>query len=244
MARVDAELERSATARTDSESAAAGLVTRRAELASEIAGLESERSRLKGLIDERRRLEADKPRLESKVAATQRQYAALSAQYETIASQYPQKLLEAPERIRIIDAPKDPQIPETSRLFYLVFGVAASAIIGIGLAWAAEQTDPRLRDRHAFAAVAGVPVVAHLLGPAALGAKQRRSVGLWLGVLVVLILLALLAILAWLHFGSFASAEAVTRLGWAFVAEIASWFGSLARPRSSGAESFLSLMRG
>jgi uncharacterized protein involved in exopolysaccharide biosynthesis len=211
----------------------------REQLVKKIAALEAEGRDRRALVEEYRRLEAQKPELEAAAAAAQRQYAALSAQYEN-AAEFPQRLLDAPERIRLIDPPGDPETPETSRLLYVLFGVAASVILGAGLAWGAELADPTLRDRHEFAAVAGVPVVAHLPRVEESGddsAGGRRSPGPWLWVILFLGGLVLLSGMLLLHFAPVESwwAEALARLQ--------SWIDGLTGSQSRLPEPVLSLFR-
>jgi hypothetical protein len=211
---------------------------RREQLAKEITALEAEGGDRKALVEEHRRLQTQKPELEAAAAAAQRRYAALSAQYEN-GTEFPQRLLDAPERIRIIDPPVDPETPETSRLLYVLFGVAASIVLGVGLAWAAEQADPSLRDRQQFAAVAGVPVVAHLPRFAAPGddpAKERRSPERRLWVILLLIGLVLLSGLLLFNFAPLDS-------WWGAVAGLGSSIDDLTNPQSSFPESVLSLFR-
>jgi uncharacterized protein involved in exopolysaccharide biosynthesis len=165
-------------------------------LVKEIAEVEAERRRLEGLITEYRRLEDEIPSLDADVAAAQQTYATFSEQYASGAAEFPQRLLDAPERIRIIEPPGDPKSPETSRLLYVLFGVAASMVLGVGLAWGAEQIDPSLRDGQDFLAAAGIPVVAYLPRFESAAAPRRHRSLRWFALL--LFILALSALWLWL----------------------------------------------
>jgi uncharacterized protein involved in exopolysaccharide biosynthesis len=67
--------------------------------------------------------------------------------------------LAAPERIRIIDEPRDPVAPMTSIFKILVAFMVAGVAIGIGLAGLAEKLDGRIYSPSAFAELTGLPLV-------------------------------------------------------------------------------------
>ncbi len=72
------------------------------------------------------------------------------------------QVLNAPERIRVIDAPQDPEFPTSSRTRIILAGLALSLVLAGGLAATAEMFDQRLRHVADFEAVAGAPVIARL----------------------------------------------------------------------------------
>ena len=68
---------------------------------------------------------------------------------------------EAPERVKIIDAPVDPSAPTTpGRLLFVLAGLLGGLFMGIGLTVLAEIFDPRLRRLVDFEKAAGIPVLA------------------------------------------------------------------------------------
>lgn len=71
-------------------------------------------------------------------------------------------ILNAPERIKLIDAPRDPEFPTASALRAAILALLSSIGLGIGLTLLAELTDPRLRSPEEVADATGLPVLARL----------------------------------------------------------------------------------
>lgn len=70
-------------------------------------------------------------------------------------------VLNAPERIKLIDAPRDPEIPATSGARFALMALLASIVLGLGLTGMAELLDDRVRrPEHAGG---GLPLVARLV---------------------------------------------------------------------------------
>ncbi|WP_310620819.1 GumC family protein [Flexibacterium corallicola] len=71
---------------------------------------------------------------------------------------------EAPERVKIIDAPEDPKTPVTpGKSVYLIGGIIGAVFLGIGLAALLEFFDPTLRRREEFQkAVKNLPIIARI----------------------------------------------------------------------------------
>lgn len=67
--------------------------------------------------------------------------------------------LVAPESIRIIDEPHDPELPTTSLLKILVACLGAGVGLGAGLAALAEQFDDRIYDSRGLSKLTGVDAV-------------------------------------------------------------------------------------
>ena len=91
------------------------------------------------------------------------------ATFETYSQRFPAamsnrslQVLNAPERIRVIDAPKDPEFPATSRLKFVVAIVLGGMALALGSVAVAEMLDQRLRHPADFEAAAGAPVIARL----------------------------------------------------------------------------------
>ncbi len=72
------------------------------------------------------------------------------------------QVLSAPERIRVIDPPRDPEFPITPRSRIIIFGIALGFLLAGALTAAAELLDQRLRTVADFEAAAGAPVIARL----------------------------------------------------------------------------------
>lgn len=71
-------------------------------------------------------------------------------------------VLSAPERIKLIDLPRDPEIPLTSGLKYALAGIFASIGLALGLVLLAEAMDQTVRYDRDFARLAGAPVLVRL----------------------------------------------------------------------------------
>ena len=70
--------------------------------------------------------------------------------------------LAAPERMRIIDEPRDPLSPMTSIFIIYVACIGAGVAIGICLAALAEQIDGRIYSSSGFARLTGLPLITSL----------------------------------------------------------------------------------
>ena len=132
--------------------------------------------------------------------------------YDSLAKRYPQAtagpgpgILNAPGRIKIVDPPQDPTMSTTSRLKFLLGGIAAGLLLGVALAWAAELFDPIIYERDELVSVTGLPLLA-VLGrtpqlsgsgpPMAMGAKPRSRARPILFTIVAIGLLGLVYVLA------------------------------------------------
>ncbi len=71
-------------------------------------------------------------------------------------------ILNAPERIKLIDAPRDPEFPTASALRTAILALLSSIALGIGLTLLAELLDQRLRSAEEVAEATGLPVLARL----------------------------------------------------------------------------------
>ena len=100
----------------------------------------------------------------------EREAAEARALYDSYRKRFPQitnaarslQVLQAPERIRVIDAARDPQFPASSRLKFVIVGLLASILLAAGLVGCAELLDQRLHHAPDFEAAAGVPVIGRL----------------------------------------------------------------------------------
>ncbi len=71
-------------------------------------------------------------------------------------------VLNAPERIKLIDPPRDPQFPTSSALRIALAALLASLMLGLGLSIIAELLDPRIRSPEDAAEATGLPILARL----------------------------------------------------------------------------------
>jgi hypothetical protein len=129
------------------------------------------------LATDQARVASDSRSPEGQLRRLEREVAEARALFESYKQRFPSaavgrslQVLNAPERIRVIDSPRDPQFPATSRLKFILAGVMAGLVLAAGLTGCAELLDQRLRRAPDFEAVAGVPVIGRL--PPALPAQQ------------------------------------------------------------------------
>ena len=170
-----AEGERKGTAGViQAERARSRLVTLR-----RVQAQEDRRSELQRELNEINRIVADNERAatdartpEGQLRKLEKEVAEAKAQYESYLRRFPAaagagrtlQVLRAPERIRVIDAPRDPEFPLTSRLKYLLAGVMAALLLSLGLAISTEALDQRIRRARDFEKLSGLPVIARLPG--------------------------------------------------------------------------------
>ena len=76
--------------------------------------------------------------------------------------QNPLGILNAPEGIKMIDAPKDPLKATTSNLKIILIGLIGALFMGISLATLRELADPRLRTPEQIKAISGTRIIGHL----------------------------------------------------------------------------------
>lgn len=78
------------------------------------------------------------------------------------------QLLTAPAQIQVIDTPKDPKRPLSSKLQILFAGVFAAFATSLALGVLAEQMDGSLRSREVLSAATSLPVIAEFKSLASL----------------------------------------------------------------------------
>jgi uncharacterized protein involved in exopolysaccharide biosynthesis len=112
---------------------------------------------------------AEAAALDRRFALSQDELQVMREQYDSYVKRYTVignvrggTILNAPEMMKQIDPPLDPQIPSTSSLRYVAIGFVASLVLAISLAVLAEFLDPTLRRQADFAIASGAPVIARL----------------------------------------------------------------------------------
>ena len=127
------------------------------------AAIEEEQSKILSY----ERLEEQIAETERNIAAAQDQLDATQKRLESVRLRSSVGILRAPELIRIVDPPRDPEFPTRSPIIYLFAALAAGGLLGLGLASITEFLDTSLRDPDEFSEVAGAPVVTRI------GARKR-----------------------------------------------------------------------
>ncbi len=162
--------------RTPTAQAEALAARNRAAQLTQLQTLETRAATLRRDLEQARTLVADQSRVssdgrspEGQLRRMEREVAESRALFDSYKQRFPSavvgrslQVLNAPERIRVIDAPRDPQFPATSRLKFILAGLMAGLVLAGGLAGCAELLDQRLRRAPDFEAVAGVPVIGRL----------------------------------------------------------------------------------
>lgn len=130
-------------------------------LKEETAAIEKEIDTIHTAIAETGPVLQEQKRLEEEIRLAQESHDAISKRFDNAQITGALGKFEAPERIKVIDAPMDPVVPVTpGRILFLLAGIVAGLLAGAGLALSAELLDTRLRRQPEFEAVCDAPVVA------------------------------------------------------------------------------------
>jgi hypothetical protein len=162
--------------RTPAAQAEAGAARGRAAQLTQLQSLETRGATLRRDLEQANALIADQAKVagdtrspEGQLRRLEREVSEARALSESYRRRFPNvvpgrslQVLNAPERIRVIDAPRDPEFPATSRLKFIIAGLLSGIVMAAGLAGLAELIDQRLRRAPDFEAVAGVPVIGRL----------------------------------------------------------------------------------
>lgn len=132
--------------------------------------LQNDVDQLRTAVDELQRamaqyapIEQQQQRLEKEVAAARDLYDQFLKRYDSATTSRALGVFEAPERIKVIDAPQDPTIPTTPpKIIFVIAGIFAGIVLGIGLAVVAEMLDQKVRTSTEFASIARVQVITRL----------------------------------------------------------------------------------
>ena len=120
-------------------------------------------------VADRSKAAADNRSPEGQLRRLQREVTDARALLDSYTKRFPTALnsrslqvLNAPERIRVIDAPRDPEFATSSRTRIVIGGLALGLLLSAGLVAGAEMLDQRLRSASDFEAASGAPVIARL----------------------------------------------------------------------------------
>jgi uncharacterized protein involved in exopolysaccharide biosynthesis len=101
-------------------------------------------------------------RLEENLIVAREGFEGFSKRYASVGSNRGLALLHAPERIKVIDPPRDPEGATLSVPLFLFSAVFAGLLLGIALMITAEFLDDTIRERTEFAKLMGAPIIAVL----------------------------------------------------------------------------------
>lgn len=132
-------------------------------LRSEIGQLQTSVSNLETAIKTHGAVEQELQALERQVAAQREVFDGLNKRYAMARVTRHLGSFEAPERLKIIEAPSVPTVPITpSAALFVMGGLAAGVILGLGLAVLAEMTDMRLKSRRRVEECTGAEVLSRM----------------------------------------------------------------------------------
>lgn len=100
--------------------------------------------------------------LEAELQKAKNDHESFSKRFAVPNSGRAQGLLRAPERIKLIDAPRDPEFPTNSVMKIVMAALLLGVGLGVALAFAAEYLDGTVRYTRELEALTGVPVIARL----------------------------------------------------------------------------------
>ncbi|MEM7653334.1 MAG: GNVR domain-containing protein [Pseudomonadota bacterium] len=174
----DIDLERlwSATQATEDENGQVYLPV----VAAQIEALQAARARIDGLVEEIRALESGTVQLETAVASfgeverrlgeltrsvtlKRELFVSLKQRFQMARVTAELGSFEAPERVRVIDYPKEPTAPVSpGPILFAIAGVVGGVALGFGLALLAELLDTSIRSRRDLERLIGVKVITRL----------------------------------------------------------------------------------
>jgi uncharacterized protein involved in exopolysaccharide biosynthesis len=132
-----------------------------ARLETETSEVEREVTTLEKAIADSGPVAQSQTQLEQNIKFAQDSYDAIAKRFDNAEITGALGKFEAPERVKIIDAPVDPSAPTTpGRVLFVLAGLIGGIFMGIGLTVLAEIFDPRLRRLVDFEKAAGIPVLA------------------------------------------------------------------------------------
>ena len=136
--------------------------TKRAALRKEVEQLSAAVDQLRGAIAEFGPIEEQQQELERAIAAAREQRDMLAKRYEMARLTGSLGRYEEPERIKVIDAPQDPDRSghAAGGFLFVIGGLVGGVLMGAGLATVFEVLDPRLRRVKDFEEASGLPVLA------------------------------------------------------------------------------------
>jgi uncharacterized protein involved in exopolysaccharide biosynthesis len=138
------------------------LEARHAALAAEVVGLERARDALQLSSSADRGADKRLGELEQAVRDKRRSLEDYAKRFVAPLGARSTSILLAPERIKVIDEPRDPELPTTSALKIAIAAVAASLLAACGLVFLAELVDTTVRRGDQIEALTGAPVLARL----------------------------------------------------------------------------------
>ena len=127
-----------------------------------LAELDAKSQALTDQVESARAARNERLNLETTVRTIQARIEGEKANVANSASTGWAEMLNAPEKMIIVDPPRDPELPSSSRLFFIASGLLGAMLLGAALVVLAEIFDTTLRREDQIAAIAGVPCLGEL----------------------------------------------------------------------------------
>lgn len=131
-------------------------------LRRQLDGVSGQAEALSRRVAEFRQAQTDKAALEATASSLRTRLAAEKARFGGEGAASWGSVLNAPERMIVVDPPKDPSTRASSRLKLAASGVFGGLLLGVALVVLAEVLDTTLHSTEQMIAVAGVPCLAAL----------------------------------------------------------------------------------
>jgi uncharacterized protein involved in exopolysaccharide biosynthesis len=190
--------------KTSAYSKASALEARRAKAAEELESLQGQQDTLQASLDTYRLTQAKIAEADRTLAAARDTYTDYAKHYATLNANSAVSILNAPERIVLIDPAKDPDAPITPSFMYIVGGLLSGLALGVLLATLAELADSRIRYPHEVFAATGLPVLGVLpnVDLPGLNARNARGGAMVRHIVLVVVMIAVFLFGLDLLFGS------------------------------------------
>lgn len=101
-------------------------------------------------------------RLEADLASAKLAFEAVATRFQNQSGTSGPSFIRAPERIMVIDPPKDPDLPTRSRSLLVIVGMVCALLLGVGSVALAEFLDTRIRTAADLMAASGTEILGRL----------------------------------------------------------------------------------
>lgn len=133
---------------------------------------------LSGRIAAFEQAQADKAALAKSTAAIRARVDAEKSRFGGDSAATWGAMINAPERMIVVDPPQDPKLRTSSRLYFVVSGAFGGLLLGVALVILAEIFDTTLRNADQMTVIAGVPCLGSLPALAAASGAASYPLGL------------------------------------------------------------------
>lgn len=131
-------------------------------LRSDIDGMTRQLTQLDTTLESLIAVRNERDRLQGRLRVAQERAERFERRFSSNTGTQSLAILKAPERIKVIDPPKDPEVPLISGLKFFLATLMAGILLGFGLTALAEIFDQSLRRSEEIEAATGLPVIARL----------------------------------------------------------------------------------